>query len=224
MVENVTRHLEERPDQSVVEATEQAMAEITGPVVATSLVLVAVFAPVGFISGIIGALYRQFAVTISASIVISAINALTLSPALCALILGRSQGDRSFVFRGFNRGIPFHPRSVWRHGALPLAMAAAGGGRNPRGVRAGLCRPRIHPHRVSTRGGPGSYFYVDVQMPNGASLVRTERVVEQVAAMLRQTPGVAHTIELAWSKYHCRRARTQRRVGYCHHAALERAR
>ena len=196
VVENVTRHLEERPDQSVVEATEQAMAEITGPVVATSLVLVAVFAPVGFISGIIGALYRQFAVTISAAIVISAINALTLSPALCALILGRSQGDRSFVFRGFNRGFNFTRDrygdmvrflSRW----LPLAAV---------GILAAFGLAYVALASTPTAFLPEEdqgHFYVDVQMPNGASLVRTERVVEQVAAMLRQTPGVAHTIELA---------------------------
>ena len=82
VVENVTRNLEENPDLPIAQATERAMAEITGPVVATTLVLVAVFAPVGFISGVTGALYRQFAVTISVAVVISGINALTLSPAL----------------------------------------------------------------------------------------------------------------------------------------------
>ena len=87
VVENVTRTLEEQPDMPVPEATERAMAEITGPVVATTLVLVAVFAPVGFVAGVTGALYRQFAVTISVSVVISAINALTLSPALCGALL-----------------------------------------------------------------------------------------------------------------------------------------
>ena len=104
VVENVSRHLEEDPERSLAETTERAMAEITGPVVATTLVLVAVFAPVGFIAGVTGALYRQFAVTISVAIVISAINALTLSPALCALMLRPPRKQRFVGFRWFNRG------------------------------------------------------------------------------------------------------------------------
>ena len=107
VVENVTRNLEEHPDLSVVEATEKAMAEITGPVIATTLVLVAVFAPVGFVAGITGALYRQFATTISVSVVISAINALTLSPALCALMLKPPEKPRFRLFVWFNKGFDF---------------------------------------------------------------------------------------------------------------------
>jgi len=104
VVENVTRTLEQHPDMEVGPATEKAMAEITGPVIATTLVLVAVFAPVGFVSGVTGALYRQFAVTISVSVVISAINALTLSPALCAIMLRRPKKVRFSLFRWFNKG------------------------------------------------------------------------------------------------------------------------
>ncbi|MEO8714653.1 MAG: efflux RND transporter permease subunit, partial [Acetobacteraceae bacterium] len=104
VVENVTRTLEQQPDMPVAQATERAMAEITGPVIATTLVLVAVFAPVGFVSGVTGALYRQFAVTISVAVVISAINALTLSPALCGLLLRPTGKARFFGFRWFNSG------------------------------------------------------------------------------------------------------------------------
>jgi hypothetical protein len=99
VVENVTRNLEEYPTLNVAEATERSMREITGPVIATTLVLVAVFAPVGFLAGVIGRLYRQFAMTISTALVISAVNALTLSPALCALILRPPQRPRLVLFR-----------------------------------------------------------------------------------------------------------------------------
>ncbi|HEX5325231.1 MAG TPA: multidrug efflux RND transporter permease subunit [Acetobacteraceae bacterium] len=196
VVENVTRNLEERPDRPVAEATEQAMAEITGPVVATTLVLVAVFTPVAFISGITGSLYRQFAVTISASIVISAINALTLSPALCALIMRPPRKARFFGFRWFNRGFTFTRDrygdtvrflSRW----LPLAAA---------GIVAAFVLAYLvlaaTPSAFLPEEDQG-YFFVNVQMPNGASLGRTEAVVQQVAGMLRKTPGVAHTIELS---------------------------
>ena len=104
VVENVTRTLEENPEMPVAEATQRAMGQITGPVVATTLVLVAVFAPVGFLPGITGQLYRQFAVTISASVLISAVNALTLSPALCRLFLRPPKRQRFALFRWFNGG------------------------------------------------------------------------------------------------------------------------
>ncbi len=80
------------------------MREITAPVIATTLVLVAVFAPIGFIAGIPGHIHKQFAVTISASVVISAVNALTLSPALCVLILRPPKKARFRLFRWFNGG------------------------------------------------------------------------------------------------------------------------
>ena len=106
VVENATRNIEENPNISIAEATERAMAEITGPVVATTLVLVAVFIPIAFIAGITGALYRQFAVTISVSVVISAINALSLSPALCAAMLKppKHEHKRFKPFQWFNKG------------------------------------------------------------------------------------------------------------------------
>jgi multidrug efflux pump subunit AcrB len=107
VVENVTRNQEENPELTVPQATEKAMAEITGPVVATTLILVAVFAPVGFVSGVTGALYRQFATTISVSAVISTVNALTLSPALCALVLKPPKPTRFVGFKVFNRGFNF---------------------------------------------------------------------------------------------------------------------
>jgi multidrug efflux pump len=196
VVENVTRNLEEHPEMSPADATARAMAEITGPVIATTLVLVAVFAPVGFISGVTGALYRQFAVTISVSIVISAINALTLSPALCAVLLRPPERTRFFGFRWFNRGFEF---ARDKYGItvrfLSRWLLLAGFG-----VAASLGLA----YWVFT-GTPSAflpeedqgYFFVNVQMPNGASIERTEAVVQQVGTDLLKTPGVAHAIELS---------------------------
>jgi hydrophobe/amphiphile efflux-1 (HAE1) family protein len=196
VVENVSRHLAENAERSVATVTGQAMQEITGPVIATTLVLVAVFAPVGFISGVTGALYRQFAVTISTSIVISAVNALTLSPALCVLFLRAPTRTRFFGFRWFNRGFDI---ARGRYGyavrflsrKLPLAV-----------VGIALCFGLAYFTFSMTPSGflpdeDQGYFFVNVQMPNGASLVRTQRVVQQIGAMLRKTPGIAHAIELS---------------------------
>jgi multidrug efflux pump subunit AcrB len=97
VVENVERIMEEEPELSPAEATRKAMAQITAPVVAITLVLLSVFVPIAFIPGISGELFRQFAVTISASMVISAVNALTLSPALCAVLLRHRSYGRIWV-------------------------------------------------------------------------------------------------------------------------------
>src|SRR6202034_2024844 len=104
VVENVERVMEEEPDLSPAEATRKAMQQITGPIIAISLVLLSVFVPVGFIPGLSGTLFRQFAVTISCAMVISALNALTLSPALCAVFL-RHQGKRRGLIGALLRGI-----------------------------------------------------------------------------------------------------------------------
>ena len=196
VVENVTRTLEQNPGLGLTEATERAMAEITGPVIATTLVLVAVFAPVGFIAGVTGALYRQFAVTISVAVVISAINALTLSPALCALILRPPAPARFFGFRWFNRGFTVardgYGRTV-RFLSRWLLIGAVG-------LAAVFGLSWLVFQRTPTAFLPNEdqgYFFVNVQMPNGASLGRTEATVHQVGQMLRGTPGVAHAIELS---------------------------
>jgi multidrug efflux pump len=196
VVENVTRHLEEHPNQSPAPATEQAMAEITGPVIATTLVLIAVFAPAGFIAGVTGALYRQFAVTISVSVAISGINALTLSPALCALILHRPRRARFFIFRWFNRGFNVardrYSLAV-RFLVHRVVLASLG-------VLVSFGITYIVMQHTPTAFLPDEdqgYFFVNIQLPNGASLERTIGVVSQVGDLLRHTPGVAHAIELA---------------------------
>ncbi len=105
VVENVERVIEEEPDLPIAAATKKAMAEITGPIIAITLVLLSVFVPVAFIPGISGQLFRQFAVAVSASMIISAINALTLSPALCSVLLkrgGTARGPMRYVLRGID--------------------------------------------------------------------------------------------------------------------------
>lgn len=197
VVENVSRHLEEDQGQhTIAEVTEAAMAEITGPVIATSLVLVAVFAPVGFIAGVTGALYRQFAVTISVSIIISAINALTLSPALCVLFLRPPRPVRFFLFRWFNRGFDA-VRDRYGQGVAFLSRWMS-----VMAVGMLLCIGLAYFAFLRTPSAflpeeDQGYFFVSVQMPNGASLGRTEQTVKQIGALLRQTPGVAHAIELS---------------------------
>ena len=91
VVENIERVIEENPELSIPDACKKAMAEITGPILAITFVLLSVFVPVAFIPGISGQLFRQFAVAVSVSMLISALNALTLSPALCAVLL--KQGE-----------------------------------------------------------------------------------------------------------------------------------
>ncbi len=195
VVENVTRNLEQSPDLSVAAATERAMHEITGPVIASTLVLVAVFAPVGFIAGVTGALYRQFAVTISISVLISGINALTLSPALCALILRHPRPARFFVFRWFNRGF-----NASRHGyGLAVRFLSYRLLFGLGGVVAAFGIAYVVFLHTPTSFLPSEdqgYFFVSVQLPNGASLGRTDKAVSEVGQMLLHTPGVAHAIEL----------------------------
>src|SRR3984885_9760086 len=94
VVENVERVMEENPDLSPAEATKRAMREITAPIIAITLVLLSVFVPVAFIPGISGELFRQFAVTVAIAMLLSAINALTLSPALCSILLRPQHGPR----------------------------------------------------------------------------------------------------------------------------------
>jgi hydrophobe/amphiphile efflux-1 (HAE1) family protein len=193
VVENVTRNLEENPELTVAQATQKAMAEITGPVVATTLILVAVFAPVGFVSGVTGALYRQFATTISVSVVISAVNALTLSPALCALMLRPPKPTRFLGFKVFNRCFDFARDRYGDTVAIlsrRLILAVLG----LLVVFGGSYELfRATPSAFLPAEDQG-FFYLNVQLPNGASLERTNSVIDQVSTLLRATPGVAHVI------------------------------
>src|ERR1700734_549642 len=107
VVENVERVMEEHPELTPAEATKRAMAEISAPIIPITLVLLSVFVPVAFSPGISGELFRQFAVTVAVSMFLSAINALTLSPALCGVLLqphhGPRRGVMGYVMRSIDR-------------------------------------------------------------------------------------------------------------------------
>jgi hydrophobic/amphiphilic exporter-1 (mainly G- bacteria), HAE1 family len=197
VVEAVEGHIER--GLSPKEATVKAMEEVSGPVVAIALILAAVFIPTAFIPGITGRLYQQFAVTIAISVLISAFNALTLSPALAALLLRpkvKSAGPLQRFYDGFNR----------------LFKRSADG-------YVGLCAVAIRKSMISLlilgavaalavglgKQVPGSflpeedqgYQFAAIQLPFAASLQRTDEVVKKVETIVRNTPGVKHCTSVA---------------------------
>src|SRR5437762_733146 len=173
-------------------ATVQAMDEVSGPVVAIACILAAVFIPVAFLGGIAGQIYRQFALTIAASVLLSAFNALTLSPALSALILKPKRHARGALvraFSGFNRafartttGYVVGVKTLIRRAAfalIALAVCYAAAGTLFKQVPTGFLPDEDQ-----------GVFFVAVRLPDGASLERTDRVVTQVEEVLRANPGV----------------------------------
>ena len=191
VVEAVEHHIEE--GMSPRDATFKAMEEVSGPVVAIAIILAAVFIPTAFIPGITGRLYQQFALTIAISVIISAFNALSLSPALCAMLLrpkGESQGPLAGFYGWFNRlfgrvqeGYVGISRHLIQKSVVEL--------RPP-------CLLRRSPRSSSARGCPSSflpeedqgYLYVGLQLPNAASLQRTAEAARKVEEILKNTPGV----------------------------------
>jgi hydrophobe/amphiphile efflux-1 (HAE1) family protein len=194
VVENVERVMSEEPDLSPADATKKAMAQITAPVIAISLVLLSVFVPIAFMPGLSGTLFRQFAVTISISMVLSAIVALTLSPALCALFLRhqkRPRGPVGWMLIGIDKvrgGYSVVVNRLLRLAAVSLiAIAAAGVGI----VMLG----RITPSGFLPEEDQGAIFTV-VQLPDGASVERTRQVVEQVENLIRPMPQVEAVLSI----------------------------
>ena len=190
VVENVERVMEEHPELSPADATKRAMAEITAPIVAITLVLLSVFVPVAFIPGISGELFRQFAVTVAVSMFLSAINALTLSPALAAVLLrphhGPRRGPIGYVMRGIDRIRDLYGAAVARLVRLSiigLVMVAVAGA----GV-FGLAK--ITPTGFLPEDDQGALFVV-VQLPGGSSVSRTANVIQQAEAILKKDPAVA---------------------------------
>jgi HAE1 family hydrophobic/amphiphilic exporter-1 len=188
VIENVERVIEEKPELSVSEATKKAMAEITGPIIAITLVLLSVFVPVAFIPGISGQLFRQFAVAVSASMLISALNALTLAPALCAVLLKRGQtgrGPMRYVLGAIDRVRDSYVSVVHRlvrvavYGVVAVVIVLA--------VTAGLFR--LTPQGFLPDEDQGAFFGA-MRLPEGASINRTQAVVEQVENIIRPIPGV----------------------------------
>src|SRR5215470_12705557 len=185
VVENVERVMEERPELSPGEATKQAMREITAPIIAITMVLLSVFVPIAFIPGISGELFRQFAVTVSVAMLLSAINALTLSPALCGVLLRPHHGPRrgviGVIMRSIDRvrdGYGAVVARIVRFSAIGLIMVAA----SMAGVY-GLSK--ITPTGFLPEDDQGAFFVI-VQLPGGASVVRTANVILQAEAILRE--------------------------------------
>jgi hydrophobe/amphiphile efflux-1 (HAE1) family protein len=194
VVENVERVMEEEPELSPADATKKAMTQVTAPIIAITLVLLSVFAPIGFIPGISGELFRQFAVTISASMLISAINALTLSPALCAIVLrhgGPKRGILGWISRridGLRDGYAWIVGKTLRLSVLSIGVVLA--------CSAGIV---VLGSRTPTGFLPEEdqgAFFINVQLPDGASVARSSEVVKQVEAMVREMPQVAHVISI----------------------------
>jgi hydrophobe/amphiphile efflux-1 (HAE1) family protein len=191
VVEAVEAHLEKDPSLSPAEAARKAMTEITAPILAITLVLLSVFVPVAFIPGISGELFRQFAVAVSVSMIISAINALTLSPALCAVFLkphhGPRRGPIGYVQRGIDHvrdGYVAVVRRIVRLAALGLVVLAV--------VIAGAgWLFTITPSGFLPTEDQGAVFS-EIQLPEGASVNRTDLVAAKVEEIARNTPGVAH--------------------------------
>lgn len=194
VVENVERLIaDEGLDPR--EATAKAMTQITTPVIATTLVLLAVFVPVTFMPGISGQLFSQFAVTISVAVVISSVNALTLSPALCAIVLKPRSGPPKGLLAAFEKVIggtrDAYAGIVGRMIRLPIlgfviliVLGIASGsmmGSLPKGFLP-----------LEDNG----YLFVDIQLPDAAALERTEVVSDRVNEQIRALPGVANTVQV----------------------------
>jgi HAE1 family hydrophobic/amphiphilic exporter-1 len=193
VVENVQRHMAD--GLSPRDATRKAMVEVSGPVIATTLVLLAVFVPVGFTPGLTGRLFQQFAVTISVAVTISSINALTLSPALCASFLKLPKPAQRGPLAWFERilagsrsgysgivGVMIRRLVV----TLPVFIALLAG--------AGWLLQKLPTGFVPSedRGA----IFVDVRLQDAAALPRTARVLERVEQVLIDTPGVANVMSI----------------------------
>ncbi len=191
VVENVERVLEEYPDLSPGEATKKAMGEITAPIIAISLVLLSVFVPIAFIPGLTGVLFRQCAVTISVAMVISAINALTLSPALCAVFLrheGKKRGIMGRVLGAIDKTRDGYGAIVKRLVRVSIASIVIIGGFAVAIYFASLKTPT----GFLPEEDQGAFF-VNVQLPDGASVARTGATVAQMEKLLLSMPQVQDT-------------------------------
>ncbi|UZE94855.1 efflux RND transporter permease subunit [Alkalimarinus alittae] len=198
VIENVQRHMDEGLPPK--EATRAAMKEVFGPVIATTLVLLAVFVPVALMPGITGQMYAQFAVTISIAVLISSINALTLSPALCATLLkapsGEGENKKGWFFTHFETlfskltvGYVGWVRVLVRRVVLVLVLLAIILGSTGflfKTLPTGFIPPE-------DKGA----FMIDVALPDGASLLRTEAVLEQVTNIINEEAGVAHAMTVS---------------------------
>jgi multidrug efflux pump len=197
VVEAVQRHIDE-DRMTPRDAARQAMSEVSGPVIAVALVLSSVFVPVAFMGGISGRLYRQFALTLAASVLISAFEALTLSPALCAMLLRPprpTRGPLGWFSRWFNRGFgrltDVYQRAV---GHLTRHSFAVLGALCLVGFAAYLLLESLPSSFVPPEDQ--GYFMISVQLPNAAALDRTAAVLSQIEQVLSSTPGVENVVDV----------------------------
>jgi hydrophobic/amphiphilic exporter-1 (mainly G- bacteria), HAE1 family len=190
VVEAVEQHIEE--GMSPVDATSQAMKEVSGPVIGIALILSSVFLPVAFMGGIQGRLNEQFAVTIAVAVLISAFNALTLSPALSALLLRprkESKGVFARFFGGFNRRFAQATRGYvdWSHALIRkagVAMLILAGVAAVDGLIGSTLPASFLPEEDY------GYALLNVQLPAAASLARTDQVLKKVEGILAKTEGI----------------------------------
>ncbi len=188
VVENIERVIEEEPNLSIPDACKKAMAEITGPILAITFVLLSVFVPVAFIPGISGQLFRQFAVAVSISMLISALNALTLSPALCAVLLKRGQrssGLMRYVLGAIDSARNGYVAIVRRLARVALVGVVVAAG----ALAAAAFLFSKTPQSFLPDEDQGAIFAA-LRLPEGASINRTEAIVKQVEDIVRPIPGV----------------------------------
>jgi HAE1 family hydrophobic/amphiphilic exporter-1 len=193
VVEAVERHIQD--GMSPKEAALQAMREISGPVIGIAMVLSAVFVPTAFIPGITGRLYQQFAVTIAISVILSAFNALTLSPALAALLLRPRKESRGLLrrfFDWFNRvfgratnGYVRWSGALIRKSAIAFLMLVGCG------IGAAFFSSKL-PSSFLPDEDQG-YLFLNLQLPNAASFQRTDQVARRIEKVMAEMPGVEHT-------------------------------
>lgn len=194
VVENVEKVMEEEPHLTPEEATRKAMGEITGPIIAITLVLLSVFVPVAFLPGTSGVLFRQFAITISAAMVISAINALTLSPALCSILLKpghpvgfmrRISGSIDAVGRGYGAIV----KRLARLAVLSIVLVLGFGFATQR-------LASVTPSGFLPAEDLG-YVIAVMNMPPGASLNRSAEVMERGAEIIKAEPAVDSIVTIS---------------------------
>lgn len=194
VVENTAKHLDS--GRGPKEATIAAMKEITGPVIATTLVLLAVFVPTLFLQGITGEMYRQFSLTICGAVVISSINALTLSPALCGLLMRPTPKKRFILFEWFNRAFDWVTggytgviRLMVRRVAIVIVIFV---------VMVGLTGMGF----TQLPGGfipdeDQGYMFSHIELPDAAALDRTVAATAELDEIAKQNPGVANVVSVS---------------------------
>ncbi len=195
VVEDCSRIVDEGK-MSPADAAKKAMVELQGPVIGEVLVLLSVFIPTAFISGITGELYKQFALTIAVSTAFSGFNALTFTPAMCALFLRPKKQTKFFLYRWFNAGfaktLSLYSNAIGKLLKRPVVAF---------GIYAALCIGAFWGFsRWPTSYVPEEdmgYFLTSVQLPTGASLDRTDKVVTQASDILLSMPEVADVIEMS---------------------------